>query len=59
MERILKQPVLVVNKPGAAGAIGAQTVATAKPDGYTIVIFEADAKRLAEGVRKVGRVETK
>jgi tripartite-type tricarboxylate transporter receptor subunit TctC len=38
MERILKQPVVTVNKPGAAGAIGAHAVATAKPDGYTIGI---------------------
>jgi tripartite-type tricarboxylate transporter receptor subunit TctC len=38
MERILKQPVLLVNKQGAAGAVGMQSVAVAKPDGYTIVI---------------------
>jgi tripartite-type tricarboxylate transporter receptor subunit TctC len=38
MERILKQPVILVNKQGAAGAVGMQSVAVAKPDGYTIVI---------------------
>ena len=38
MERILKQPVVLVNKPGAAGAVGMQSVAVAKPDGYTIVM---------------------
>jgi tripartite-type tricarboxylate transporter receptor subunit TctC len=29
-------PVVVVNKPGAGGAIGHRDIATAKPDGYTI-----------------------
>ncbi|HEY4542416.1 MAG TPA: tripartite tricarboxylate transporter substrate-binding protein, partial [Noviherbaspirillum sp.] len=28
--------VLVVNKPGASGAIGLATVARAQPDGYTL-----------------------
>jgi tripartite-type tricarboxylate transporter receptor subunit TctC len=37
MEPILKQPVVVLNKSGAAGAVGAHFVATAKPDGYTIL----------------------
>ena len=32
LERILKQPVAVINKAGAAGAVGNQTVATSKPD---------------------------
>jgi tripartite-type tricarboxylate transporter receptor subunit TctC len=38
MERILKQPVVLVNKTGAAGAVGMQSVAVAKPDGYTILV---------------------
>jgi tripartite-type tricarboxylate transporter receptor subunit TctC len=36
LEKILGQPVIVVNKPGAAFVIGAAAVAAAKPDGYTI-----------------------
>ena len=38
MEKILKHPVTVVNRPGAAGAVGNSAVANAKPDGYTILM---------------------
>lgn len=34
--RQLKQPVIVDNKPGAAGVIGTQMLARSSPDGYTI-----------------------
>ena len=32
------QPVIIENKPGAAGIVGADVVAKAKPDGYTILM---------------------
>jgi tripartite-type tricarboxylate transporter receptor subunit TctC len=38
MERIVKQPVVINNKGGAAGAVGRQSVAIAKADGYTVLI---------------------
>jgi tripartite-type tricarboxylate transporter receptor subunit TctC len=38
LERLLKQPVVMTNKAGAAGAVGMQTAAVAKPDGYTILL---------------------
>lgn len=36
MEETLGQPVVVVNKPGAGGALGVTALKSAKPDGYTI-----------------------
>jgi tripartite-type tricarboxylate transporter receptor subunit TctC len=38
MEKVLKSPVVVVNKTGAAGAVGMSFVANSKPDGYTILM---------------------
>ncbi|MFT0851899.1 tripartite tricarboxylate transporter substrate binding protein BugE [Achromobacter sp. F4_2707] len=38
MSQILGQPMVVENKGGAGGAIGAQEAARAKPDGYTLSI---------------------
>lgn len=36
VEKYLGKPMMVVNKTGAAGAVGSLTVAQAKPDGYTL-----------------------
>jgi tripartite-type tricarboxylate transporter receptor subunit TctC len=38
LEKFLKQPVVVNNKPGAAGAVGNAFVATAEPDGYKLLM---------------------
>jgi tripartite-type tricarboxylate transporter receptor subunit TctC len=38
MEKLLKSPVAVVNKTGAAGAVGMSYVAYSKPDGYTLLM---------------------
>lgn len=42
LQRDLKQPFVVENKPGAGGNIGADAVAKATPDGYT-VLFGIDS----------------
>ncbi len=35
-EKYLKQPVVILNKPGAALAIGVAAIGASKPDGYTV-----------------------
>ena len=38
LEEVLKQPFVIVNRPGAGGNLGAEVVATATPDGYTLLM---------------------
>lgn len=38
LSRVIGQPVVVDNKPGASGNIAYQYVANAKPDGYTLLV---------------------
>jgi tripartite-type tricarboxylate transporter receptor subunit TctC len=40
--KVLKQSIVVDNKPGASGMIGSDFVAKATPDGYTILMTAAD-----------------
>jgi tripartite-type tricarboxylate transporter receptor subunit TctC len=42
LSEMVGQPVVVENKPGAGAMVAAQQVATAKPDGYT-VLFAPDS----------------
>src|SRR3974390_1669071 len=41
LQSVLGQPVVVENKSGAGGAIGAQAVAHADPDGHTILFHSS------------------
>jgi len=38
MQTVLKQPVIIVNRPGAGGAVGMASVAKGPADGYTILM---------------------
>jgi tripartite-type tricarboxylate transporter receptor subunit TctC len=55
LERALKQPVVVLNKPGGGGAVGTQAVAVAKPDGYTILLTVFSISTIPEADRLAGR----
>jgi tripartite-type tricarboxylate transporter receptor subunit TctC len=58
LERLLKQPVVVTNKPGAAGAVGNQFAATSKPDGYTLLMALVSVSVLPEVDKLFGRPTT-
>jgi tripartite-type tricarboxylate transporter receptor subunit TctC len=55
LEPLLKQPVVIENKPGAAGSVGAQFAAAAKPDGYTLLIHIVSISGFAEVDKLFGR----
>jgi len=52
MAEELKQSVVVENKPGANAAIGAEFVARAKPDGYTVLLATGETHALNPYLRK-------
>jgi tripartite-type tricarboxylate transporter receptor subunit TctC len=55
LERIWRQPVPVVNRGGAGGAIGNASVARAAPDGYTLLMALSSLAMLPEADRLNGR----
>ena len=46
-EKVLGQPIMVVNKTGAGGTIGVAAIAAARPDGYTIGTMSLGAATMA------------
>src|SRR5258706_3915400 len=48
----LGQQVVVENRPGGGGTLGAEAGARATPDGYTILLGSAEAFGMTEGTRK-------
>jgi tripartite-type tricarboxylate transporter receptor subunit TctC len=50
LSRIWGQQAVVMNQPGAGGAIAARTAATANPDGYTLGVVAVSAFVAAPGV---------
>jgi len=55
LEPMIKQPVVIETKSGAAGAVGAQVAANAKPDGYTLLTHITSISGFAEVDRLFGR----
>ncbi|MEO5700704.1 MAG: tripartite tricarboxylate transporter substrate binding protein [Casimicrobiaceae bacterium] len=55
MSRVLKQPVVIENKPGAGGGIGMGIVAKAKPDGYTLLMALSSISIIPEADKVLGR----
>ena len=70
LSQVLGQPVVVENRGGAGGTIGAATVAKAAPDGYTVLMGNAPTHGMAPSLYRnlpydpvkdfepVGRIDT-
>jgi tripartite-type tricarboxylate transporter receptor subunit TctC len=52
MAAALKQPVIVENRPGAGGTIGARSVAAAEPDGHTLLMGSTSTLLIAPSTYK-------
>src|SRR5690348_10595869 len=44
LHKTLGQPIIIENRPGGSGNIGARACQDAQPDGYTICIINADPR---------------
>ncbi len=55
LEPVIKQPCVIETKAGAAGQVGGQFAANAKPDGYTLLIHIVSISGFAEVDKLFGR----
>src|SRR5262249_20010179 len=53
ISRTLKQQVVIVNRGGAAGSLGARMVATSQPDGYTLVLTSVGALTINPAISRI------
>lgn len=59
LAKILGQPVIVDNRPGAAGTIGSREVAGAPADGYTLVFSNNGPTSIAPSMQKDAGYDSK
>lgn len=50
-QTILKQPIIVLNKSGASGAIGSQYVKDSAPDGYTLLLARVGSQAVLPAMK--------
>src|SRR3990170_6327877 len=55
LEKVMKNPVVVSNKTGAAGAVGMAFVANSKPDGYNLLMALSSISIIPEADKLFGR----
>jgi tripartite-type tricarboxylate transporter receptor subunit TctC len=51
-QRLLGQPIVVLNKPGGSGALGSQQVKDATPDGYTLLVARVASHAVLPALKK-------
>ena len=54
LEKAVGQPVVVENRPGASGTNAMRSVASAKPDGYTLIATTSSPSFVTPALRPVG-----
>jgi tripartite-type tricarboxylate transporter receptor subunit TctC len=55
LQGILKQPVIIVNRPGAGGATGNALIAKSAPDGYNLLMALSSITSIPEAERIEGK----
>src|SRR5918997_6535094 len=52
MSQALGQPLVVENRPGAAGVLGSEAVQRAPPDGHTVLMAAVSSHAIAPALRR-------
>jgi tripartite-type tricarboxylate transporter receptor subunit TctC len=52
MSRTLGQPLVIENRPGAAGVLGSEAVQRAAPDGHTVLMAAVSSHAIAPALRR-------